>query len=166
VCSEGAQFLRRKSNLAVLSEGSCGNAHLQQTKPYLLPQAKSYRYEHVYRHFRTKNDVFWDVTPCGFVRIDVSEELRASIIRVARIDGLLGTKYFFVFLRSLSRLLVSANVVPSSPILVTLIMEALGSSETSVLTRAPRRNIPEDAILHSHRRGNLKSYIALTGWTL
>jgi hypothetical protein len=44
--------------------------------------------------------------------------------------------------------------------------EALSSSETSVLTRATRRNIPEDAIIHSHRHENLKSYIALTGWTL
>jgi hypothetical protein len=60
---------------------------------------------------------------------------------------------------------VTANV-PSSPRLVTLIMEALSSSETSVLTRVTRRNIPKDAILHSHRRENLKSYIAFAGWTL
>jgi hypothetical protein len=33
-------------------------------------------------------------------------------------------------------------------------------------TKAKRRNIPENGILHSHRRENLKSYIALTGWTL
>jgi hypothetical protein len=64
------------------------------------------------------------------------------------------------------RLLVTANVVPSLPVLVTLMIEALNSSETSVLTRATWCNIPEGDILHSHRRENLKSYIALTGWTL
>jgi hypothetical protein len=68
-----------------------------------------------------KNAVFWDVTPCG--------------------------SSFCFHIRSVRRLLVTANVVPSSLILVTLMMEALRSSETSVLTGATRRNIRLDGIL-------------------
>jgi hypothetical protein len=62
-------------------------------------------------------------------------------------------------------LLVTADI-PSSPILVTPMMEVLCSSEVSVLTRATQRNIPEDGILHSHCCEILKSYIALTDWAL
>jgi hypothetical protein len=63
-----------------------------------------------------------------------------------------------VFLRSVLRLLVPVNVVSSTPLLVTQMVEVICSSETLVLARATRRYIPEDGILHTHRRENLKSY--------
>jgi hypothetical protein len=66
-----------------------------------------------------------------------------------------------VVLRSVLLLLVTANVAPSSPILVTLLMESIYSSETLGLTRATRHHIPENDNLHSHHRENLKSYRSL-----
>jgi hypothetical protein len=68
-----------------------------------------------------------------------------------------------VFLRSVLRLLVTANVDPSSLILSDLMMEATCSSETSVLTRAIWGHISEEGILHSYSRENHKSYVALAG---
>jgi hypothetical protein len=67
---------------------------------------------------------------------------------------------------SIFRLIDIAKVVPTSRILSTLKMKSTRSFKTSVPGRFERRHIPEDDILHSHRRENLKSYIALTGWTL
>jgi hypothetical protein len=67
-------------------------------------------------------------------------------------------QYMYIVLRSLLQLLVIATVVHSSPILVNVMTEAIRSSETSVLTRATRRHITVDGILHSHCRENLRSY--------
>jgi hypothetical protein len=96
----------------------------------------------------------------ALVRTDVSEENGASIrvTKISELGTIQAATSNLVFLRSERRLLVAACFVPSSPIFVTLMMEALSSSETSGLTRATRRNISGDVILHSHRRENFKSY--------
>jgi hypothetical protein len=83
----------------------------------------------------------------ALVRTDVSEDHISCIIIAKRFSELgitLDVTSNRSMLSSMLQLLVISDVVPSSPFLVTLIMEAICSSETSVLTRAKRRHIPED----------------------
>jgi hypothetical protein len=71
----------------------------------------------------------------AFVKTDVLEEHSTSIIRVTIISELGSDTHCIVFFHSVCWLLVTANI-PSSQILVTLMMEVPRSSETSVLIRA------------------------------
>jgi hypothetical protein len=141
------------TTLAVISNQSKVRRNTMGDSPYVsmsrLPIEEAVRFK-VSTAVTMKNSVFW--SRVALVRTDVSEEHIAPIIRVTGIGVL--------------RLLVIGNVVHSWPFLVTLMMEVMRSSKTSVLTVATWRNIPKDGILRSHRRGNLKSYIALSGWAL
>jgi hypothetical protein len=93
---------------------------------------------------------------------DVSEEPSGSIIMVTRI-GELGTTLVVTSNRRRLQRNILYLFVPTSLILVTQMMEALSSFEASVFKRATRC---KGGILHSHRRENLKSYIAFTKWGL
>jgi hypothetical protein len=81
----------------------------------------------------------------ALVRSDISEECITYIIRVTGIAEL-GT----MLAVTSSQSMLQSN---------TLMLEAIRVSEMSVLIRATRCNVPDDGILHSHRRGNLRSYI-------
>jgi hypothetical protein len=96
-----------------------------------------------------KNDVFWNIMLVAFVITKVSGERIASIIRVTRI-GQLGTTLAVTSNQSKPQ----RNTVYNS-----MIMEAIRSSETSVLPRATQRNILEDSILQL--AFNLKGAISI-----
>jgi hypothetical protein len=88
-----------------------------------------------------KSAVFWNVTLCGSCknrRFGGTYRLHHQGDKNRRASN---------NVNSVLQLLITANVVPSPPILVILMMEAIFSSETSVLTRVKWRNIPEDGIL-------------------
>jgi hypothetical protein len=55
--------------------------------------------------------------------------------------------------------MASSGMLRRAALVRTDVPEEISASETSVLTRATRLYVPEDAILHSHRHENLKSYM-------
>jgi hypothetical protein len=82
--------------------------------------------------------IFWEMTPCGSYK-------NSKLLYRRRLES-----------PPIQELTISLCTCSH---LFTLKMEAIRSSETSVLIRATRRHLPEDDNHHSHRRGNLKSNI-------
>jgi hypothetical protein len=118
------------------------------------------------------NAVIWIVTPCGSSKNRRFGERIACIIRVTKIGEIRmltatsnrtllmemtrssGTSV----LTKSARLLVTDNDC-NSPILITLMLQVIRPSETSILTTATWRNIPEDGILQVNPVYTLKSYL-------
>jgi hypothetical protein len=98
-----------------------------------------------------KNGVFLDVTPCGSCknrRFGGTQRLLLQGDKNRWTRNNASSNYQLMHtLRSVRQLLVRASVVPSSSILVTMMKEALSSSETSVPARVTQQNSREDAIL-------------------
>jgi hypothetical protein len=86
----------------------------------------------------------WNLHRVALVRTDDSDE------RIPLSSGVL-------------RLLVTSKV-PTSPVLVILMMEAICSSETSVLSGATQPNMLENGILRSHCRKHIRSYYEASGY--
>jgi hypothetical protein len=111
-----------------------------------------------------RNAINWMLRSVALVRTAVSEErsVSISVTRISESGTMLAVtsnrstlrRHSVVFLRSVLQLLI----VPSAPILVTLMIETICFSEALALTGATRRNIPENCILDSHCRGSLISY--------
>jgi hypothetical protein len=100
--------------------------------------------------FKLKNAVFWGVAPCRFC---VNRCFRGTYCLHLQVRKI---RERATNVRSLQP---PAHACSSLADFSTLKMEMIRPSEMSVHTRSTRRHIPEDGILHSHRRENLKSYI-------
>jgi hypothetical protein len=92
-----------------------------------------------------KYGIFWDMTSCGSCK----NRSFGGAYRLHHLDDNRGAKNNVSIRNTLisslrASVVATGNVVTGWPILVILMMDATRSSETPVLTRVTRHNIPED----------------------